>query len=197
MRLSANGGTPELVVRADEGEQMCGPQLLPDGDSSAVQRHEGNGTEPLGPGASESCGHCPQGSEQSSCKGKRCPLSFDRGHVVYALRDGLFGICLRCETPESRGRRGAARSRRAAVQWAWSGAGSNYAVSDRGTLVYVTGGTSLRSFVWMNRNGTGGWTASARFRRNLRGAAPVARRRSRIGDAQRRHLDLRRGNGPK
>jgi hypothetical protein len=33
MRVSASGGTPELVVRAEKGEQVHGPQLLPDGDS--------------------------------------------------------------------------------------------------------------------------------------------------------------------
>ena len=33
MRVSANGGTPELVIPANEGEQVDGPQLLPDGDS--------------------------------------------------------------------------------------------------------------------------------------------------------------------
>jgi hypothetical protein len=30
MRVSANGGTPELIIRASESEQMYGPQLLPD-----------------------------------------------------------------------------------------------------------------------------------------------------------------------
>jgi serine/threonine protein kinase len=33
MRVSANGGTPELVIRAKKGEQMYGPQLLPDGET--------------------------------------------------------------------------------------------------------------------------------------------------------------------
>ena len=33
MRVSANGGTPALVIPAAEGESMYGPELLPDGDS--------------------------------------------------------------------------------------------------------------------------------------------------------------------
>jgi hypothetical protein len=33
MRVSANGGTPELVIKANKGEQVDGPQLLPDGES--------------------------------------------------------------------------------------------------------------------------------------------------------------------
>ena len=33
MRVSANGGTPELVIPAKEGEYVDGPRLLPDGQS--------------------------------------------------------------------------------------------------------------------------------------------------------------------
>jgi len=33
-------------------------------------------------------------------------------------------------------------------------AASNYSISDEGTLSYVAGGTSLRSFVWINRDGS-------------------------------------------
>jgi Tol biopolymer transport system component len=33
MRVSANGGTPELVIKANTGEVIHGPQLLPEGDS--------------------------------------------------------------------------------------------------------------------------------------------------------------------
>ncbi len=33
MRVSANGGTPELVVAAQEGERLDSPRLMPDGDS--------------------------------------------------------------------------------------------------------------------------------------------------------------------
>jgi len=75
------------------------------------------------------------------------------GHVVYALRDGLFGIAFDAKRLKVAGGavpivQGVQRS------VGVNGAGSNYAVSDRGTLVYVTGGTSLRSLVWMNRTGT-------------------------------------------
>ena len=33
MRVSANGGTPELVIKVNDGEQLDGPQLLADGES--------------------------------------------------------------------------------------------------------------------------------------------------------------------
>ena len=32
MRLSANGGTPELIIETEEGEAVSDPQLLPGGE---------------------------------------------------------------------------------------------------------------------------------------------------------------------
>ena len=32
LRVSANGGTPVLIVEAEEGEQVHGPQVLPGGE---------------------------------------------------------------------------------------------------------------------------------------------------------------------
>src|SRR5688572_10555829 len=43
MRVSANGGTPELVIPAKEGEQIDGPQLLPDDDSVLFSVTTGSG----------------------------------------------------------------------------------------------------------------------------------------------------------
>ena len=38
MRVSANGGTPELIIPAADGEWLDGPQLLPDGDTVGAGR---------------------------------------------------------------------------------------------------------------------------------------------------------------
>jgi Tol biopolymer transport system component len=153
MRVSANSGAPELIIRADEGDQMYGPQLLPDGDSVLFSV-----TKKMGPNRWDQA----QVVVQSLSSGKRTVVVqggsearyLSTGHVVYALRDGLFGIAFDAKRLKVAGGavplvEGVQRS------VGVNGAGSNYAVSDRGTLVYVTGGgTSLRSLVWMNRNGT-------------------------------------------
>jgi serine/threonine-protein kinase len=74
------------------------------------------------------------------------------GHVVYALRDGLFGVAFDADHLKVTG--GAVSlvqgvDRPEGV----NAAASNYAVSAQGTLVYLAHRSSLRSLVWMNRNG--------------------------------------------
>jgi hypothetical protein len=75
------------------------------------------------------------------------------GHVVYALRDGVFGVAFDADRLKVTG--GAVPlvegvQRPAGV----NAAASNYAVSEQGTLVYLTRTSVLRSLVWINRNGT-------------------------------------------
>jgi eukaryotic-like serine/threonine-protein kinase len=75
------------------------------------------------------------------------------GHLVYALRDGVFGAAFDATRLMVRG--GAVPL----VQGVQRTVGvrsvaSNYAVSDQGTLVFVPGVVANRSFVWMHRNGT-------------------------------------------
>lgn len=75
------------------------------------------------------------------------------GHVVYALRDGVFGVAFDADRLTVTG--GAVPlvqgvQRPVGV----NAAASNYAVSERGTLVHLArSSSSLRSLVWMNRNG--------------------------------------------
>ena len=141
MRLSANGGTPELVVRAAEGEQMYGPQLLPDGDSVLFSV-----TKEVGPnrwdGRKWSCSRCPRGANSRRGRGKRCSLSFDRPRRLCAARRAVRDF-VRCETPDGRGRRCAARSKRSADggrEWG----GVELCGLRRRHAGAVTGGTLLR-----------------------------------------------------
>ena len=73
------------------------------------------------------------------------------GHVVYALRDGVFGVAFDADRLKVTG--GAV----ALVQDVQrpvgvNAAASNYAVSEQGTLVYLARSrNSLRSLAWMNR----------------------------------------------
>jgi serine/threonine-protein kinase len=152
MRVSANGGLPELIIRADQGEQVYGPQLLPDGNSVLFSV-----TKDMGPSRWDQA----QVVVQSLSSGKRTVVvqggSDARylltGHVVYALREGVFGVAFDATRLKVKG---GAVSLVQGVQRpvGVSAAASNYSVSDQGTLVYVTGSASLRSLVWVNRNGT-------------------------------------------
>jgi len=92
LRVSANGGTPELVIPAGEREALDSPQLLPDGDSLLFT---------VGDGRSGFAGRWSEAQivVESLTTGVRTPLLpgsdaryLSTGHLVYALADGLFGV---------------------------------------------------------------------------------------------------------
>ena len=151
MRVSANGGTPQLVIQAAENEQVYGPQLLPDGASVLFSV-----TREMGPSRWDQA----QVVVQSLSSGKRSVVVqggsdaryLPTGHLVYALRDGVFGVAFNADRLNVTG---AAVPLVQGVQRAVgvNAAGSNYALSEQGTLVYLTRSSALRSPVWMNRNG--------------------------------------------
>jgi len=161
MRVSANGGSPQLVVRVKQGEAVYGPQLLPDGDSVLFSV-----TSQVGDTRWDNADVV----VQSLTTGKRTALlhggsdaRFIRsGHLLYALRDALFAV------PFDPGRlqftggpvsvaQGIARAGNATGNTA----AGNYAVSDAGTLVYLLAGARLgflagnplASLVWVDRKG--------------------------------------------
>ena len=151
MRVSANGGTPELVVRAVEGEVMYGPQLL---QNNSVLFSV---TKGLGPGRWDEA----QIVVQSLASGQRTVLVqqgsdaryLSTGHLVYVLRDGLFGIRFNVKRHSVMG------GAMPLVQGVQRPGGviavaSNYAISDTGTLVYLPTIASRQSLVWVERNGT-------------------------------------------
>ena len=144
MRVSANGGTPELVIPANEGEQVDGPQLLPDGDSVLVYRHHGIGAYAMG-------------------RGPDCRAVASTGERKVVLQGGSDAR-YRADGPCSlRGRRtDCLRSRSTPTGWRSTGCRSlwsrescggqqqavtsssaNYGISNDGTLVYAMGGNAL------------------------------------------------------
>jgi serine/threonine-protein kinase len=150
MRVSANGGAPELVVRADEGELMYGPQLLP-GNSVLFSVTKG-----LGPGRWDEA----QIVVQSLSSGQRTVLVqggsdaryLPTGHLVYALGDGLFGARFDLNRLSVTGGamplvQGFQRPGGVVA------VGSNYAISDGGMLAYLAAIASRQSLVWVDRNG--------------------------------------------
>jgi serine/threonine-protein kinase len=152
MRVSANGSKPELVVRAANGEQLYGPQLLPDGDSVLISV-----TTDVGPNRWDKA----QVVVQSLSTGKRTVVIqagsdgryLQTGHILYAARDAVFGAAFDLDRLQIVG--GAVPlvqtvHRPVGV----NAAGLSYAVSHEGTLAYVIGGPSLRAPVWVNRTGT-------------------------------------------
>jgi serine/threonine protein kinase/dipeptidyl aminopeptidase/acylaminoacyl peptidase len=148
MRISGNGGTPELLVK-QTGIYLVNPQMLPDGKtvlfgivndtrsnsfSITIQSLKSGESKVLIEGAN----------------GRYLPT----GHLVYAVQNSLFAIPFDLDRLEKKGGpvsliEGVYRLGNATPQ---------YAVSDSGTLVYIQGTAGAvaygqRTLVWVDRRG--------------------------------------------
>ena len=160
-RVSANGGTPELVIPAKDGERVEGPQLLPDGDSVLFSVTTASG-DARWDAAQIVVQSLSTGSRKVLLEGGSDARYIATGHLVYALGDALFSVAFDpgrlavSGTPASV-LEGVARAGNPTT----NSATAHYAVSDTGTLVYVnpgaTGGFSAdvspRTVVWVDRQG--------------------------------------------
>ena len=155
LRVPAIGGTPELVVPADESEWFDGPQLLPDGETlifsvasseiGAADRWDDAQVVAASLATGERTVVLAEGSDA-----RYVPT----GHLVYAFGTGLFAVGFDADSLTVAG---GAVSLVQGVLRPTSGqtASANYAVSDDGTLFYVSGGVSSTSpLVWVERGGT-------------------------------------------
>ena len=155
MRISSNGGTPELVITTEAGEQAHRPHALPGGDWVLFTL---TGGETVAAGSDQ--GHI---VVQSLGSGERRVLweggddarYVPTGHLVYAIEDALFAVPFDVGSLEVSG---GPVSIIDGVQRAFTLIGSisaNYGFSDRGTLIYVPGaaGTILRTLTWVDRSG--------------------------------------------
>jgi serine/threonine-protein kinase len=151
MRVAANGGNPELLIQAREGEELYGPQLMPDGRSVlfSVTTDKGPNRWNLAQVVVQSLS---SGQRTIVVQGGSEARYLPTGHLLYALRDTVLAIAFDADRLTTTG--GAVPLFQGVQQPVGvSAAGANYAVSDQGTLVYVTGSRPSRSLVWVNRSG--------------------------------------------
>jgi len=156
-RVSASGGTPELVVEPLESETFYALQLLPNGDSLLFTS---------GPAAagiwndetSQFAVHSiPTGERSVIAEGGSHVSYVSTGHILYAFGNDLFALPFDIDTRLVTGGpvpilQGVMRS--------VGGSGNinsaaNYSISDNGTLVYLTGSLleTSRELVWVDREG--------------------------------------------
>ena len=142
-RVSANGGTPKLIVK--EGP-IYKPQILPDGKSLLFTF--GNAPYKIGVQSLQS------GERNELFAGTRAQY-ISTGHIVYALGNNLFAVPFDLKTLKVTG------ERIQVVESVYSvnaGFAPQFAVSDSGTLVYMPGTAGSapsygNTFVWVDRNG--------------------------------------------
>lgn len=153
VRLPADGGTPDVVIAAARADEMfAGPQLLPDGDSVLMSVVSGAITD-------ASRWNDANVVVQSLTSGERTVLIeggsdaryVSSGHLVYALDDRLFAVAFDADTLAVSG---GPVEVVAGVYRAAATPSANYAVTDDGTLFYLTGTSrSQQSLAWVDRTG--------------------------------------------
>jgi eukaryotic-like serine/threonine-protein kinase len=161
MRVSANGGSPQLVIPVKPGEAVYGPQLLPDADSVLFSVTTASG---------DTRWDTADIVVQSMATGKRTVLLhggsdarfISSGHLLYALRDALYAVPFDAARLQFTGgpvsvAQGIARAGNPTVNTATA----NYAISDTGTLVYLLAGArggfvlgnAPNTLAWVDRRG--------------------------------------------
>jgi len=150
LRVSENGGDPEVVVQMEEGEQAHGPQLLPGGEWLLFTLNSGSSTWDEASIVAQSLS---DGERKLLVAGGTDGRYVPTGHIVYSLGGDLVAVPFNVDSVEATG---GAVSVVEGVQQAvdTTGAGQ-YAFSDRGELVYMPGGIARSAFqlAWVNRNG--------------------------------------------
>ncbi len=153
LRVSANGGTPALVIPAEAGEQMDGPQLLPDGESVLFSVTTSTGTTRWDE-ARIVVQSLRTGERTVIWEGGSDARYVSTGHLVYAVRDGLYAIAFDVDSLTVRG---GPVPMVAGVQRAFAAntGTANFGVSAQGSLVYVSGtaGSSDLMLALVGRDG--------------------------------------------
>src|SRR4029077_12939050 len=133
--VSANGGTPEVVVRAVGGEQLWEPQLLPGSDALLFNVLMPGGRGPVNDG--DIVVHSlSTGARSVIVRGASAARYLPSGHIVYGVRNTLMVIPFDARRLTTTG--GAAPIVQAVQRPVGvNGGGFQYSVSDSGTLVYL------------------------------------------------------------
>jgi Tol biopolymer transport system component len=125
MRVSGNGGTPELLVADSENEGFLQPQILPDGKS--VLFGSGDPFEP------KVIVHSIDSGDRKVLFSGVWPKYVSTGHIIYSLGTVLFAVPFDLDSLETVG--GAVSM----VQGVRGTPRSHYAVSEAGTLAFLPG----------------------------------------------------------
>jgi serine/threonine-protein kinase len=163
MRVSARGGTPELVIPAKDGEQFDGPHLLPDGDS--VLFSVTTAADAARWDAAQIVVQSLSGRQRTVVlQGGSDARYVSTGHLVYARGTTLFAVPFDISRLEVSGAPVSVVEALTRVgNPTQSSAAANYGVTEGGTLVSLRGGTqtfagasgvtSLATLVWVDRRG--------------------------------------------
>jgi Tol biopolymer transport system component len=158
VRVSADGGMPELVIATEKGEQIHGPQMLPGGQwvLFSIARGTGPNRWDVAEIVAQSLA---SGERKVLWRGGSDARYVPTGHLVYALGEALFALPFDLDRVEVSGGPvpvldGLRRAPGAGTQTGTA----HYGLSDDGTVLYVAGGITIisaqaRTLVWVDRKG--------------------------------------------
>ena len=152
MRLSADGGAPEMLITLKAGEVANGPQLLP-GERHVLFTLATRTTPDRWDKATIVVQSLSSGQRTTLIEGGSDARYLPSGHVVYAVAGSLFAVAFDVDRLEVRGAPVSVVEgvRRADAS---STGGAHYSVSGNGTLVYVAGlAVPRRDIALTDRNG--------------------------------------------
>ncbi|HTM03667.1 MAG TPA: protein kinase [Vicinamibacterales bacterium] len=89
-RVSANGGTPEVLLAKPGTESVSSPSLLPDGTTILYSMTRGTGATRWD--QAEIIAQQPGGDPKTVLRGGSSPVYVPTGHIVYAVGDVLFAV---------------------------------------------------------------------------------------------------------
>ena len=148
--VSANGGTPERIIDARDGEQLGRPTFLPSGREilfTAVPGGQWDNGEIVVASL--------DATEDRTVVWNGSAASYaPTGHLIYALGNDLFAIAFDPDTLETSGT--AVSLEQGLARATFVGDSANYGMSEDGSLVYraADGGQAApRTLVWVDREG--------------------------------------------
>ena len=144
MRVSANGGTPETLAELT-GDYLVRPQILPDGKTLLFSQLTGD--------KSQIKAQSLESGEQKVLFDGDCAQYVPTGHIVYMMRNNLLAVPFDLGSLEVTG--GSVPIIESIFREG-SGYAPQFAFSDSGTLVYMSGGSwnaVKRTLVWVDHEG--------------------------------------------
>jgi Tol biopolymer transport system component len=141
MRVSPNGGTPELLVGVKEGERVAGPQILPGGQAILFTRATGTIS---GTAAWDKAQIVVQtlktGVRKTVLEGGSDARYLPTGHLVYALGGRLYAQAFDLKRLE---KTGGPVGMVEGVQRGSTSGSAHFAFSSTGSLIYLPGPVSI------------------------------------------------------
>ncbi len=146
MRVSPNGGAPDVVVRVEDDEEAHGPQLLPGGQHLLFTLATGTAIDRWDR-ARVVVQSLTSGERKTLIEGGSDGRYVPTGHIVYALSGRVFAVAFDVRRLEVKG--GAAPMVEGVRRSGGSGTGTaHFSVSSAGSLIYIPGAVSTSSAQW-------------------------------------------------